>query len=218
MPNSCNNADAWARGHRRKHGQDGRRTRCRRRPFGSCRKLCRESRSRSRRRLAPRNLATPCPIRTWWRNRRARCRSRCSGTGLCRAGPVFAGECNFGVGVTRDVECIAGKLFAPLVFGSYNLRNSDLLLALARVGEKHDRHFLGLTRRSRSGLQHRGLFPLPERQASDSCCCRAHQESTASRIRKTFLLVIVSGIEHLRLLLSTFRCRGWGTPDASALP
>ena len=92
--------------------------------------------------------------------------------------PVFAGEGYFGVGVARDVERVAGKLLAPLVFRLHYLRDADLLQALAGVGEEDDRHFLGLAGRSWRGFQHGGLFPLPERQADD-CCDRADQKNAA---------------------------------------
>src|SRR5580658_3849673 len=84
--NSCSSGDAWAWVHHRKRGPGERRTQCRRSPCGPYRRLCRGSRLRSRPRWAPRSWAIPCRTRIWWRNQITRCRSRCSGKFLCRAG------------------------------------------------------------------------------------------------------------------------------------
>jgi len=49
--------------------------------------------------------------------------------------PVFSRESDFGIGVARDVERVARKLLAPLVFGLDYLRHTNLFQALAGVGK-----------------------------------------------------------------------------------
>ena len=95
--------------------------------------------------------------------------------------PVLPGKGHLGVGAACDVECVFGKLFAPIVFGLHDFGDADLFEALAVVGEEDDGDIFRLSRRDGRSLKDCGLSPLPEREARESgCgCC---EECTALQI------------------------------------